>query len=34
MELKDKVFETIVRTYWMTEILAGPAQGDGQERAE
>ena len=20
------------RTYWMTEILAGPAQGDGQEK--
>ena len=20
------------RQYWMTEIMAGPAQGDGQER--
>ena len=22
------------RTYWMTQILAGPEQGDGQERRE
>ena len=35
VELKDKVFKTIMAQYreknWTTNILAGPAQRDGQD---